>query len=444
MTRDGSESRRAATRASAAALCALLCVVCVGVAAVSAVQDDALKESRRFAQEAAAAYKEKDYAAYLTKMKRASELRPDHPTLLYNLAGAHAVTGEKREALAALRRVAAMGMAYEAEKDTDFDSIKDSAEFKSILERFAANRLHVGNSAPAFTLREKGLVTESVAYDPLEDRFYISGAYRRKIVRAGRDGEVVDFATEREGLWGVLGMKVDARRRHLWVTTGASPQMANYREEENGTSAVFKFDLKTGRLLKKYVLPNRPQPHALGDLVVNARGDVYATDSRTPAVYVIPHERDEIELLTGGAPFVSPQGLDFSPDGRRLFVADYSRGVFALDLKTKQATLLNSPADATLLGIDGLYFHRGSLVAIQNGTRPHRVVRLHLSRNFGAVERVEVLEANHPQFDEPTLGVLVSNDFYYVANSQYGAIGRDGQLAPAEKLREHVILKLKL
>ena len=87
---------------------------------------------------------------------------------------------------------------------------------------------------------------------------------------------------------------------------------------------------------------------------------------------------------------------------------------------------------------------KGSLIAIQNGINPHRVVRLSLNRNGDAVERFDVLEANNPLFDEPTLGVVVKDTFYYVANSQWGAIDNKGQLAPAEKLREPVILKMKL
>ena len=39
-----------------------------------------------------------------------------------------------------------------------------------------------------------------------------------------------------------------------------------------------------------------------------------------------------------------------------------------------------------------------------------------------------VLVRGHPAFDEPTLGVVVGTDFYFVANSQYGHFRRDGSL----------------
>ena len=61
-----------------------------------------------------------------------------------------------------------------------------------------------------------------------------------------------------------------------------------------------------------------------------------------------------------------------------------------------------------------------------------------------AVERLEVLEANNALFDEPTLGVVVGDEFYYVADSQWGALDRKGALVASHPLREVVVLKLKL
>jgi sugar lactone lactonase YvrE len=162
-------------------------------------------------------------------------------------------------------------------------------------------------------------------------------------------------------------MSVDARRRHLWVTTTAFPQMINFKKEEQGVSAVLKFDLRTNKLLKKYVLSNATKKHALGDLTIQSNGDVFTTDSLSAAVYVIRAQKDEIELFLEDPGFGSPQGLAFSSDEGHLFMADYSTGLFDIDVKTKKVAHLAPLAAATLLGIDGLYFHRGNLIAVQNG-----------------------------------------------------------------------------
>jgi sugar lactone lactonase YvrE len=400
------------------------------------------KDVRYYSQQARKAYEEKNYAAYLENMRLAVGLRPGNPTLLYNLAGAYALAGNRQEALAGLSRVAEMGLIYQP--DEDFNSIRETEEFKKILKRFELNKAPIVRSSTAFTIHEKGLITEGVAYDSAEDAFYVSSVRARKIFKVGRDGAAKEFATEIDSLWSAMGMKVDARRRLLWVATAAVPQMLNYRKEEDGQSGVLKFDLRTGKLIKKYVLPNTPRPHWLGDLTLNSRGDVFVTDSLTPALYVIREGSERLEPLIEGAPFVSPQGLAFSPDERSLFLADYSKGLFVYDVKRAKLTQLSSAPNVALLGIDGLYFHKGSLLAIQNGTRPHRVVRISLSNDLQRAERLEVMEANNPVFDEPTLGVIVKDNFYYVADSQWGAVDKTGKLAPEEKLRETIILKMKL
>jgi hypothetical protein len=410
----------------------------------SFAQDAGARDARYYSDQALKAYREKDYPAYLENMKRALELRPEHPRLMYNLASAHALVGNRGEAVQWLARVAEMGMIFAADRDTDFDSIRETGEFKAVLKRFDGNRAPVNHSTTAFTVREKGLITEGIAYDPSTQTFYLSSVHKRKIVSLGKDGTAKDFATERDGLWSVLGMKVHSGSKHLWVTTAALPQMTGYSEDEKGLSGIFKFDLRTGKLLKKYLLPGSPEKHMLGDLVINSRGDLFATDSLTPAIYTIDHRTDELELFIKGEPFVSAQGLDFSADERQLFVADYSRGIFRIDLQSRKPLSLTPAPGTTLLGIDGLYFYKGSLIGTQNGTNPHRIIRLYLKKDLRGVERLEILEANNPSFDEPTLGVRVRDTFYYIANSQWGAVDDKGQLAPAEKLREPIILKVKL
>ena len=337
-----------------------------------------------------------------------------------------------------------MGLIYRADADEDFNSIRDALEFKQILKRFEANKAPVGKSSMAFTVPEKGLITEGVAYDAQEDAFYLSSVRTRRIFKVSRGGKVEEFATERDGLWSAMGMKVDIKRRLLWVATAAVPQMMNYLKAEDGQSGILKFDLKTGKLAGKYLLPNSPRPHWLGDLTLNSRGEVFATDSLTPALYVLREGRTELEPLIEGAPFVSPQGLALSPDEQSLFLADYSKGLFVYDMKTRSLAPLSSGPNMALVGIDGLYFYRQSLIAIQNGTRPHRVVRVSLSADLKRAERLEVMEANNPLFDEPTLGVIVKDNLYYVADSQWGAMDKTGRIASPDKLRETVVLKVKL
>jgi hypothetical protein len=96
------------------------------------------------------------------------------------------------------------------------------------------------------------------------------------------------------------------------------------------------------------------------------------------------------------------------------------------------------------LGIDGLYYHKGTLIGVQNGVEPHRVVRLDLSGDGSRIRRSVAIERAHPKYLEPTLGVLVNRDLYYVANSQWEQFGEDGRVASPDSLRRPVVLRLRL
>jgi sugar lactone lactonase YvrE len=400
-------------------------------------------DAAKFEQQANADYKAKDYAKFLENIKRAAELRPNHARLLYNLAAGYALNDKPDEALAVLERLAAMDLFFAVEKDEDFKSLLDLPRFKTIRDEFAVNQKAVDRSARAFTIPNKDLLTEGVAYDGASKRFFVSSVHKRKIVAIGADGKVSDFSSPADGLWSASGLAVDEKRRILWATTTAFPQIPATEKTDDGKSAVFKYDLRTGKLLKKYVLSNADGKHALSELLVAKNGDVFASDGRTSTIYRIETKKDELEVFLTSDLFAALQGLAFSPDEKIMFAADYSKGIFKISMTDKKVVQLAIDKNTNPIAIDGLYFHQGDLIVIQNGFRPHRVARFFLNKDLSAVTKSETLEANHADFNEPTLGVKVGSDFYFIANSQYELMDKDGKLAE-DKLKEPVILRLKL
>jgi hypothetical protein len=75
---------------------------------------------------------------------------------------------------------------------------------------------------------------------------------------------------------------------------------------------------------------------------------------------------------------------------------------------------------------------------------PHRVVRLTLDARGDSLVGSEVLERLHPAYAEPTLGVLVGRDLYYVANSQWERFGETGFVARPDELVFPAVLRLRL
>jgi hypothetical protein len=399
---------------------------------------------RQYVLKARAAYKDKDYAALIENMKAALAIRPNYGPYTYNVAVGYALSGNKREAFDWLGRLADMGLVYSILGDGDFGSIKDTDEFKNLVTRFENNARPIGSSTIAFTVHEKGFIPEGLAYDPAEKIFYLGSVYRRKIVSVSESGAVKDFSSPADGLWSVMGMRVDSARRVLWVCTASHQQMMDFKESEGGMTGIFKYDLKSKKLIRKYLLPAQLKPHWLGDLVLNSKGDVFASDSITPGIYKLNRESDNLELFLANDAFVNPQGLVFSADEKRLFMADYLKGIFSIDLKSKAVSILTPPPNTTMLGFDGLYYHKGRLIGVQNGVRPARLVEMSLQAAGAGIAAFKVLEANNPVFDEPTLAVLLGDTLFYIANSQWAAIDEQGKLAADDKLRDPIVLKMKL
>lgn len=98
----------------------------------------------------------------------------------------------------------------------------------------------------------------------------------------------------------------------------------------------------------------------------------------------------------------------------------------------------------SLIGIDGLYWHEGDLIGVQNGFKPNRIIRIKLNRTLDHVAELTVLESNHPQYEIPTTGVVARGSFYYIANSQLRKLNEREEIAPPEKLKEPIILALPL
>lgn len=416
------------------------------------VQTFAQEKNWRFYEQAArTAYKSGNTAEFVSNLEQALALKPNHTRLMYNLAAGYAAKARYSEALGMLDKIAATGMVYPAAKSPSFAVLRDSsafkAEFARLVQRFEESAKPTNTSTEVFRLAEKGLITESVAYDPQEKAFYVGSVHKRKIVKIAANGTATNFSKPHDMLWSVLGMKVDAKRRKLWVCTSAFPQMQGFDSTLKGRAAVSVYDLTTQKIAHRYYAPNDGHPHAFGDLALHPKtGVAFVSDSESPTVFMVDEKSDTMRewLQSDAAVLSSLQGLDFAPDGKTLFVADYSNGIFTIDVAKKTLHNLATPDSCVVSGTDGLYYFKGNLVGIQNGTNPQRVVRYRLNKAQSRIEGIEILEANHPDFEEPTLGVIVGEELYYVANSQWEKVNEKGVSAPEADWKPHVILKRKL
>jgi sugar lactone lactonase YvrE len=407
-------------------------------------QSDPVARSRAHYRAAVQAFEARDLPAFLEHAREAQALRPAHGGVTYALASAFALTGDTARALATLRHYAVLGYSADLAADSDFVGLRGNEAYAELTRRLARNGEPVVASQVAFELPERDLLTEGIAHDPRDGAFYVGSVHQSKIFRVPRQGTVSEFLPELPGGWAPLGLRVDRKASALWVATAALPQTAGYNPSDSGRSAILRFDLGSGRLSARYDAPADGTPHLIGDLIVTRGGDVYATDSRAPVLYRVSARGDRLERFVESPLLLSGQGLALTADERWLYVADYARGILRVDLRDRSVSLVEAADSVLALGIDGLYFHQGTLVGIQNGVTPHRVARFTLSPAGDRVLRAEVLERAHPRYDEPTLGVLVEGDLFYIANAQWERFGQDGQIAKPGSLRSPAVLRLRL
>jgi sugar lactone lactonase YvrE len=302
----------------------------------------------------------------------------------------------------------------------------------------AVNMSH--ESVVAFFLKEKDLLPESVAYDAKDGAFYVGSVRKGKIVRVDKNGRASDFiAPRQDGLWEVIGIKVHSERRVLWACSLEDQDLEGYQKRDRFAGGVFAFNLDTGKLIRKWVLDVPGEAHGFNDLVVTRGNDVYATQTyQDAAVYRITQRDQKLEVFAKPAGLRNANGIAITPDERTLYVAG-TDGILAIDIATAKSRAVPAPEGEQTGGIDGLYFYGGSLI----GIRGNEVNRYRLDETQSRIVMTEVLERNHPLMKEPTTGVIVGDEFYYVANGQFAAVKPDGTL-DAAALAEPAILKLKL
>lgn len=388
-----------------------------------------------------------DAQAAVDAVERASrQAPPNHPYLLYAKVRAYAKAGRLADAFDALGLLAEKGIAADVLVAPAFEVLRDHERWPAWQEKLQALVAPAQHSVVAFRLNEPDFFPEAMTYDRGSRRFLIGSLYKRKVVVVDEiTGRAADYATFREaGFFGVLGLEADNVRGALYVLSAADSTMQGYTSEADGQSFLHRLQLSSGRQVTRVAPPTAAGGHLLNDLVQAPDGTLYMTDSRAGVLYRWrPGSRALEPFVTIGS-HVSPNGIAWSGDGRALYVA-HLEGLSRVDLRTREVLPVGHSPALTLVGIDGLATYRGDLIAVQNGLPGlSRVMRLRLTPDGLNVRALDVLDANLPDHDMPTTGVVVADGFYYIANSQVRRFSAPGVPSAVETLQKPVIRRVNL
>jgi sugar lactone lactonase YvrE len=387
------------------------------------------------------AYREHDYALMVDEAKEALRIRPGFPAALYNLALAQSLDEDPAAAMATLNQLADMQVDLGADAEEDFASLTGLADWPAYLSRLQTLRQPVGQARVELALDQGDFVPEGIAVDN-RGRIYLGSVRHGLVLRAapGQSPETLSRAAG-AGHWSVLGMRLD-QAGQLWFASAGLPQTRHLPADQPLKSGLFRLNPDTGEITHRALLPEDGRVHVLGDLVIADDGTLYTSDSATGMVYAYKPAEEKFIPLLGEGQLQSPQGLALDSSQRHLYLADYNYGVYRLDLASGQLEAVQAPGTVSLHGVDGLYFAGNSLIAVQNGLRPNRVVQWELDQSGLLISSAHILAMNLPQFDEPTLGTVVGTRVYFVANSHWNRFDRDNMLP--DGLTGPIILSVQL
>lgn len=387
--------------------------------------------------ELVAAYQQTEYTAMRAAARRALAARPGYPRALFNLALAQVLDNDPAASLQTLRALQSARIDFGVADIDEFAALRNLPEWSEFAA--AAQQLYepIGFAEVVAMLDKPDFIPEGIAADT-KGRLYLGSIRHGDLVRVGEP--TATLSTPKNGHWSVFGMRFDGDGG-LWFASADVPQFVDF-DEDTRRSGLFRYDPASGGISHRAMLPPSEDAQVLGDLVLASDDLIYTTDSLTGALYSYRKSSGAFAAVVGPGVFGSPQGLALDDTGEYLYVADYIGGLYRVMLARGEVEKVAIEANVTDYGIDGLYRYGNDLVAIQNGVKPHRVIALQLGDDGLSILAGRIVASSLDEFDEPTLGFVSGDDFFFVANSHWNRFDADNQLPPG--LSGPIILRVSL
>lgn len=213
---------------------------------------------------------------------------------------------------------------------------------------------------------------EGVAWSAKQNAFLVSSVRHGTIGKVDMKGHYTPFITDSQ-LVSSVGLALDVKRNTLWVANGdVGGSKQSSPATQGKLAAVAAYDATTGKRRAYYDLSGLSEgSHFANDLTLDAKGNVYVTDSFSPVIYKID---------TGGTATVfvrsdrfkgeafNLNGIVYHPDGYLLVNKHNSGQLFRISLKDpEQITEVKLPE--ALKGADGMLLRdNGRVTLVQNNT----------------------------------------------------------------------------
>jgi hypothetical protein len=329
----------------------------------------------------------------------------DRGAALFLLAQDYSSLGDYTRSLDFLTECLKLREGFNPVRDPSFARLRGNLRFETVVKQMIPDRAPVRAARLAFVLAETGFVPEGLASDTRQHVLYIGSLNKKKILQLDARGRQRPFASTGQG---VCGLKADVSASGgLW---------ANLCQFDGEGSEVVHFD-PNGRITEHYEPPGAA-PHLFNDLVLQGSRAIFLTDSLANAVWRLDRSSHVFSRLRFPRDLYYPNGIAITDDNSWLYVSD-AFGTLAYNVREGRARelVVRPSIHATAAGFDGLYWHKGELVGIQNALGPAQIATMVLSADGMHIDAARVLEYGSAFVESPTTGALDGSRFFFIANA---------------------------
>ncbi len=263
----------------------------------------------------------------------------------------------------------------------------------------------------AFTLSDKSLFPEGIAYDSKTRQFFISSLSKFKVVSVDRKGKQSDFIpSSQDSILRCVCVKTDEKSRRLWVlsTSGWS---------EKVISGIHVYHIDTRQLIAKRFTPLGNKP-VFNDMIIGYQGEALILDYEGNCIYSYKVETNRLEILIESELLAGANGVTISPDQTTLFVNTRNQGIVLVDVITKKISPVSNPLSLDLKGLDGITFYKNSLIAVMckdDVSENPLIIRYFLNKSGNEIIGASIIDYKNPLFSIPTNGAMVGDIYFCLA-----------------------------